>query len=472
MVLSTVIESPDVLVATVTGRRLPQRTSLMQRRTRAVPFIACAAALLLNSGPAVAQTPSAPTDTISTAPAGSGDADAPAAALDPPAADPASPPADPAAPPQAPQPQITVSGTSAPDGFKIGEFTFKVGGRVKLDIIRDFKPIGSEDSFDPRTIPIPQSEGQNSNLHAKETRLNVDIRGPVQGKEMRAYIETDFYGSSAVLRLRHAYGSWGPILAGQTWSAFVDEDNMPRTIDFESPMAFASVRQAQVRFTKKISDNASAAVALEDNKSSITIPTNVPGKAEYPYPDLTARYRFDDRKRHFQVSGFLGGARFRPTTGDPDSATLWGLGLSGKLSTAGRQVGPFMTSDKDSGYATFTVGSGIGRYRGGTTAVPDTQNDLHAIGGYAWMVGYEHFWTSVWSTNATYSNADTTDEDFYTSAINRQINYGAVNLLYWFLGDHGWMGVEYLYGRREVFGGGDDNASAHRIQYAVRFNFP
>jgi len=47
-----------------------------------------------------------------------------------------------------------------------------------------------------------------------------------------------------------------------------------------------------------------------------------------------------------------------------------------------------------------------------------------------------------------------------------------VNLLYWFLGDHGWMGVEYLYGHRQVFGGGDDNASAHRVQYAVRFNFP
>jgi hypothetical protein len=354
----------------------------------------------------------------------------------------------------------------------MGDFRFKVGGRVKLDIIRDFKPIGSEDTFDVRTIPIPQSEGQNSTLNAKETRLNVDIRGPVQGKELRVYVETDFYGSSAVLRLRHGYGQWGPILAGQTWSAFVDEDNMPRTLDFEQPMAFASIRQAQLRFTAKTGEHSSAAVALEDNKSNISIPTNVPGKAEYPYPDLTARYRFDDGKRHFQASGFLGGARFRPTTGDPDSTTLWGIGLSGKLSTAGRQLGPVMTSDKDSGYATFTFGSGIGRYRGGPTAIPDTNNELQAIGGYAWMLGYEHFWSSVWSTNAVFSRANVSDEDFYTSALNKNVDYGSVNLLYWFLGDHGYMGVEYLYGQREVFGGGDDNASAHRLMYAVRFNFP
>jgi hypothetical protein len=64
------------------------------------------------------------------------------------------------------------------------------------------------------------------------------------------------------------------------------------------------------------------------------------------------------------------------------------------------------------------------------------------------------------------------DEDYYSSATNKQLNYGAVNLLYWFLGDRGWMGVEYLYGHRQVFGGGDDNATAHRIQYAIRFNLP
>ena len=66
------------------------------------------------------------------------------------------------------------------------------------------------------------------------------------------FVETDFYGTSSALRLRHAYGSFGGLLAGQTWSTFVDEDNMPSTIDFEAPMAFASIRQAQVRWTQKI----------------------------------------------------------------------------------------------------------------------------------------------------------------------------------------------------------------------------
>ena len=146
--------------------------------------------------------------------------------------------------PAEPQAQGT---SSTSDGFKVGGFVFKPGGRIKLDIIRDFDPITSEDSFDPRTIPTDGSEGGNSQLHARETRLFLDIRGPVEGKELKMYIETDFYGSGNVLRLRQAYGSWGGLLAGQTWSTFVDESNFPNTIDFESPMAFPSIRQAQLR---------------------------------------------------------------------------------------------------------------------------------------------------------------------------------------------------------------------------------
>ena len=354
--------------------------------------------------------------------------------------------------------------TPARDGFTMGAFVFKPGGRVKLDVIRDFKPIGSEDSFDPRTIPVDGSEGTNSNVHAKETRLNLDIRGMVEERELRMFIETDFYGSSSVLRLRHAYGSWGGLLAGQTWSTFMDDDNLPRTIDFEAPMAFAQVRQALVRWTQKLGGAVTWSAALEDNKSAIVAPTDRPGKAEYPMPDVVTRFRFDVPGGHVTTSAFVGAARFRPADQDEDldNETLWGTMASAKFTTFGR----------DYIYGVVTVGEGIGRYRGGTTAVPDSTGALHAVGGVALMGGYEHFWGERWSTNAVYSGTDTTDEPFYTAAVNKRVNYGAVNLLYWFLGDRAWTGVEYIYGRREVFGDEEDSGSAHRVQYAVRFNLP
>jgi hypothetical protein len=350
----------------------------------------------------------------------------------------------------------------ASDGFRVGSFTFKPGGRIKLDVIRDFKPIGSEDSFDPRTIPVDGSEGTNSNVHAKETRLNLDMRGMVEDHELRMFIETDFYGSSSVLRLRHAYGQWNGLMAGQTWTTFMDDDNLPRTIDFESPTAFAQIRQAQARWTQKLGSAITWSAAVEDNKSAITIPSDIPGKAEYPMPDLVTRFRFDVPRGHVTTSAFVGQARFRPTNGDPDSVTLWGTMGSVKFEPFGR----------DSIYGVVTVGEGIGRYRGGVTAVPDDNGKLHAVGGVAFMGGYEHFWSPRWSSNGVYSIADTSSEPFYTDTLPRELRYAAINLLYWFLGDRAWTGVEYLYGQRSVFGEADASGSAHRVQYAVRFNLP
>ncbi len=218
---------------------------------------------------------------------------------------------------QAPTPE------TKPDGFTVGGFVFKPGGRIKLDIIKDYDAITSEDSFDPRTIVVPAADGGNSRVHARETRLFLDIRGPVEGNELRMYVEGDFYGSGSVFRLRHAYGSYGGLLAGQTWTNFLDPDNFPNTIDFESPMAFPSFRQAQVRYTAKLNDQTSWAVSLEDNNSQIENPA-VPGKAEYPNPDLTTSIRFGGSRGHAFASLFLGKGRFRPTEGDPDNVTLWG----------------------------------------------------------------------------------------------------------------------------------------------------
>jgi hypothetical protein len=414
------------------------------RSSLTIQSLSCLAALFLATSPSLAQTttpsPATPPESGTTTP---DDAQG-----------------------SAPEPQPKPEQTAPPpaqDGFKMGDFTFKPGGRVKLDFIRDFKPIGSEDSFDVRTIALDDSEGTNSNVHAKETRLSLDIRGMADNRELRLYIETDFYGSSSVLRLRHAYGSYGGLLAGQTWSTFVDEDNMPRTIDFESPMAYASIRQAQARWTQSLAKSITWSAAIEDNKSTITIPSGIPGKAEYPMPDLVTRFRFDlPGGHHVTTAAFLGQARFRPTDGDTDTVTLWGTMLSAKFNTWG----------SDYVYSIFTAGEGIGRYRGGTTAVPDETGKLHAVGGVALMGGYEHFWTDRWSTNFVLSMTDTSDEPFYTSAINKDLTYGAVNLLYWFLGSRAWTGVEYLYGRREVFASENANGTAHRIQYAVRFNLP
>jgi len=362
---------------------------------------------------------------------------------------------------QNPPPQVQVQAEPAPDGFRVGLFTFRPGGRIKLDMIKDYDAITSEDSFDPRTIVVPSEDGGNSRLHARETRLFLDIRGKVgaDAKELQMYVEGDFYGSGNAFRLRHAYGKYGGLLAGQTWTNFLDPDNFPNTIDFESPMAFPSFRQAQVRYTAKLNDQTAWAVSVEDNNSSITNP-DVPGKAEYPHPDLTTSIRFGGSRGHAFASAFLGKGRYRPTVGDEDNVTLWGSLLSGRLKTY----------KSDYVYGQFTFGDGVGRYRGGVTAVPDETGELKTVGLTAFMGGYEHFWSARATTNFVWSVAQTEDQDYYPDTFNKQLDYTAINFIYWFIPNRAWAGLEYLHGRREVFSG--DDASANRLQFAIRFNLP
>ena len=177
-------------------------------------------------------------------------------------------------------------------------------------------------------------------------------------------------------------------------------------------------------------------------------------------PDLVKNFRYKASSWHAQASFFLGEARFRPKEGNNDDVTLWGGLLSAKTKTFGR----------DNVYGQYTFGDGVGRYRGGVTAVPDANNQLHAVGLNAFMGGYEHFWSSRYSSNLIYSVVTAPEESFYPDSLNKRLDYGAANLLYWFLPDRAWVGVEYLYGRREVMGG--DTGTAHRLQFAIRFNLP
>ena len=177
--------------------------------------------------------------------------------------------------------------TPAPDGFRMGAFIFKPGGRVKLDVIRDFKPIGSEDSFDTRTIPVDGSEGhQLEHPRQGDPAQSRHPRAWRKSSELRMFIETDFYGTSSALRLRHAYGTLGrPArrsdvvhVHGRRQPAAHDRLRSADGVRADSPGAGAVDAESSAWLTWS--------AAVEDNKSAIVVPAGIPGKAEYPMPDL------------------------------------------------------------------------------------------------------------------------------------------------------------------------------------------
>jgi len=363
-------------------------------------------------------------------------------------------------PPATPVDSLAVPAKAPPTRgllFQIGESTLKFGGYVKVDLIHDFDEIGSDTSFDPRTIPTDDSTGVNTEMTARESRLNLDLRTPTSLGEMKAYVEGDFAGSSNAFRMRHAYGQVGNILGGQTWSTFMDEGAMPSTLDFESPIAFPLVRQAQIRYTETFESGNYAAVSLENPDNDVLGPTGVAGESENPAPDLNARLHLKNERGHVQLGAFAGMARFQPDVGSADDVFLWGLNLSAKETTWGN----------DYAIVQLTYGDGVGRYRGGTTAVPDSSGDLEAVRTTGVLASYQHEWSEKYRSTLAYSFGEGDLPNGAPPDVNEELTYLAANLIWQFC-DRAWVGIEYLHGSRETFDGADGEAD--RLQMALRFD--
>ncbi|MBX3463571.1 MAG: porin [Planctomycetes bacterium] len=380
-----------------------------------------------------------------------------AAVAQPPIVEPGPPPpADPADRGTPPAPLPAARGLQ----WQVGDFQVRLGGYVKVDLIHDFDEIGSTDSFDVRTIPTDDESdgGTNTRLHARQTRINLDLRGPTSAGDLRIFVEGDFFGEGNSFRLRHAFGTIGPVLAGQTWSTFMDEDTMPEVLDFENPIAYPLIRQAMIRFRQDLGGGGSYwAVAVEDPASRIEPAPTAPDEAEEATPDLTARLRWQHGAGHCQLGLFAGTARYDPAAAPAQTELLWGLNLSANLQIGGR----------DRLFLEGTYGPGIGRYRGGITATVDPTGDLEPVTVFGGMIGYEHHWCPQWRSTFVYSRGDGDLPAGAAPDLAERLEYGAANLL-WQFSDRAWAGVEYLYGARE--NADRQRGEAHRLQFAIRFD--
>jgi hypothetical protein len=348
-----------------------------------------------------------------------------------------------------------------PEGvFRIpnSEATIGIGGFARLDLIHDFDAIGSEDAFNPSTIPTDGTQGENNRLHAKWTRLSVDFGRPTRRGPARIFVETDFFDDNNALRIRHAYGSVGPLLAGQTWTTFMDEDAIPPTLDLDEPRAYVFARQALVRWSWNRNDRLQWALAVEDPDAEIEQPVGVPGSSENALPDLTARLRRSWGSSHLQLSAFVGQARFRPETGPTDDVMIWGLSFTGKATTVGSDALRFQ----------LAYGEGLARYHGGLAAAPDGDGRLEAIPTISAMFSYLHYWNERLSSHLVGSYGKEDNPAGQSADALHAVGYAALNLV-WEFAEKMSFGGEYLYGTREDKDGA--SGSANRLLFVFKFEF-
>ena len=351
------------------------------------------------------------------------------------------------------------------------------GGYAKLDAIWSDKSAGVDSAgdqvFNPGLIPVGPGAGEHKTsqvtLHARQSRLWLGTSTPTERGELRTYLEGDFFGTdgnesssnSHGFRLRHAYGSLGKLLAGQTWTNFFDARAYPETLDFGGPAGQIFVRQAQLRWTDGLA-GAKWSVSAENPESVLAVPgTATPLRSDADHaPDLTARLEYG-----FGAASYSFGVLVREIGVDTPaaSASKWG----GALAIGG--IVPF--AGKDDLRFDVNFGNAIGRYQE-LGFFPDgylaADGSLRLARQRSGFVALRHFWTPRLRSTIELSAAGSNPPGGTASGVNESDRSQHVNLI-WSPVDAVNLGAELLHGERTVVGG--DKGSLNRVQLSAQYLF-
>ena len=374
-----------------------------------------------------------------------------------------------------------------PGSWKIPgtDVSFKIGGYLKADYIQSFGDIGvaGEDLFVVPAIPTrPTSDrgGDQSRIHARQTRLNFDVRSPTPYGQARGFLEFDLFDSGTPgtevvsnrhnLSLRHAIVELGPLLAGQYWSTFNDPSSYPETFDFEGPGGESFIRQGQVRWTQKLDEGLALAVAVENSESQPR-PAGAANQglnvSVERVPDFIAHLRREAPWGHVQAHGLVREVKVERVAGVTDDSTVgWGVGVSGKINT------PWLHK-KDNVKFQFNAGDGIGRYildlavAGADSTVNEAGEvvSIFGIGGYG---AVQHWWSDELRSTLVGSYVAVDNPSSVSSTSFANSTYLVGNMI-WSPIPRIDLGVEGQWGRRED----EDGASGDlfRLQGSAIFRF-
>ena len=365
-------------------------------------------------------------------------------------------------------------------------------GFVQLDAIQDFKRVNPDWDATLRPSRIPTEKGQfggngQSVFSVRQSRLGAKATGTLAGKPYEAKFEFDLFGTGVdagqtTFRVRHMYAKWGPFLAGQTNTLFMDGDIFPNVLDYWGPAGMVFVRTPQIRWTFLDRDGWTAAVALEHPSDDIdpgnirlideNVAANIQSNEELP--DLTAAVRYGGSWGHVRLAGMLRriGYDTRGTDGnEPDGQeTGWGVNATTafKLGFATPRLGVVYGR----GIATYMNDGGMDLAPSVSTIFEPPSVILVPEAEAVKLLGVSAYvdlqWTKKLSSALGYSFTKVDNTNFQEATAFHKGEYASANLLYT-PADNVLAGLEFLWGRRTDNDG--DQGSDTRLQASFKWSF-
>ena len=331
------------------------------------------------------------------------------------------------------------------------ETSVRIYGYAEAHALHDFNGTSPGDDFTNlmeqplRTADAGYTKNKTK-ITAQTSRFGFETSTPTGLGAFGTKLEMDFYAYCGAecnrnrLRLRHAYGEYAGFLVGQTWSTFMDLDNLPETVDFNGPIGSPFSRRTMIRYTYNDPKLAKFTFAFEDPEDGAR------------YPNVVARVDKSFDTTAFNVRLLAHEKRVGTVT-----KSGYGVGVGGsiKLSDTDLLMGQFarVTGDYDMMY-----GSAGYSVDGDGNLLFDKNDGL--------VAGWAHTFSDKLRSNLVLGmNRSRGDETVFT---NRRLTQVHAGFIYTPIKNVE-LGAEYIYGRRKVFGG--DSGTMSRVDLMGRYSF-
>ncbi len=379
-----------------------------------------------------------------------------------------------------------------PGVFKIPgtDSTIKFYGYVQLDGTVDFSARTPDiEGGDWATIlPLVPVDGSvdakrspQTYLTARTSRFGIITNTPTKAGSIGTRLEGDFNGpnhdqsetftNSVLFRLRHAYGTFGNLLVGQTWSTFLDLGAAPDTVDFNGPGSLALVRNPMIRYTFKLAPAATLTLAVENNRGlQYGWDGNFPVRFQQ-VPDFHANLVYSGSWGHVSVRA-VGQDYVRQIEVTPGVT----YSNKSKYSLAGAISGSAKIGG-DTLVAQFSGGPGVGRYLLNALGAPFVSldgTDLKLWTAFAYHLGFTHVWNPEVRSNLVWSQTFIQDAKIGGVAaapgtFEKDMMQLFVNTFYGFAKNCE-FGVEYAFGQFKMNTTGD-KGTQNRLNFSFHYNF-
>lgn len=328
--------------------------------------------------------------------------------------------------------------------FSAGDIDASVYGYARLNMSYDIDEnlANSVQAGNPNSI-TGSDIGGHFGASANQSRVGIRATNP---DGVMVNVEGDF--APGTFRIRHAYGSYKGVLAGQTWSNYNSFVGSTPTLDFNGIVGNAGYqsRTAQLRYT-----TGAMSFSVEDPKSS------VPNQRDST-PTFTARMENSGDSLSYSVAALVKQNAYDTGTSD-DSTVAFGVFGAAK----------FAISDMISlqGAINYVDGATNYLYLSGGSDAYLQGSSLENNSGMGGTLGTSIKLSGGSSINVAYGMTTLDDEGLATGDTETNQNL-FVNYM-WTPVKNVMMGVEYGLFDTEKVGGASEDAS--RILFAAQYNF-